>query len=167
MEMISKHISFKEATYSATAIRRNIPQIVNAPTLENMQRVANECFEPLREYLGEPVRITSFYRSPEVNRAIGGSKNSAHTRGEAIDLDAGDRNKEAFYWLALNVEFDQLIYEFGNDQNPDWIHVSKVASGNRNQILRAIKRAGKTAYVTLTKSNVETNFSNFKKNGNL
>lgn len=163
MEMISKHVSLKEGTFSATAIRLNIQQIINAPTLENMKRVANECFEPLREYLGRPIRITSFYRSPEVNRAIGGAKNSAHTRGEAIDFSAGKRNKEAFHWLALNVEFDQLIYEFGNDENPDWIHVAKVASGNRNQILRAIKRAGKTVYIPLTKTQVEINYSNFPK----
>jgi zinc D-Ala-D-Ala carboxypeptidase len=162
---ISKHITQKEATFSATAQRRGISQIINAPTLENMKRVANECFEPLRENLGRPIRITSFFRSEELNRAIGGSKNSAHTRGEAIDLDAGEENKYCFYWLALNVEFDQLIYEFGNDENPDWIHVSKVATGNRNQILRAIKRAGKTAYVSISKSNLETNFQNFVKNG--
>jgi hypothetical protein len=122
--------------------------MINAPTLENMKRVANECFEPLREHLGEPIRITSFFRSEELNRAIGGAKNSAHTRGEAIDLDAGEKNKYCFLWLAENVEFDQLIYEFGNYQNPDWIHISKVATGNRNQILRAFKRAGKTVYET-------------------
>jgi hypothetical protein len=102
-----------------------------------------------------------------LNRAIGGAKNSAHTRGEAIDLDAGEENKYCFYWLALNVEFDQLIYEFGNDENPDWIHIAKTATGNRNQILRAIKRAGKTVYLRMNKKEVESMFEKLVQNGNV
>lgn len=164
---ISKHITQKEATFSATAQRRGISQIINAPTLENMKRVANECFEPLREHLGRPIRITSFFRSEELNRAVGGAKNSAHTRGQAIDFSAGSRNKYCFCWLVLNVEFDQIIYEFGNDENPDWIHIAKTATGNRNQILRAIKRAGKTVYLRMNKKEVESMFEKLVQNGNV
>ena len=91
-------------------------------------------FEPLREYVECPIYISSFYRSPELNTAIGGSKNSQHCKGEAIDLDdvySKVKNKVFFDYIKENLDFDQLIWEFGDDENPAWVHVSYKEKGNR------------------------------------
>ena len=87
MDKISKHISYKEATRSNTALRRGIDNIPDVEELENMKLIAEKVFEPLREHVGGPIKINSFYRSPELNVAIGGSKKSQHCKGQAIDLD--------------------------------------------------------------------------------
>ena len=78
MDRISKHISYKEATRSNTALRRGIDNIPDVEQLENMKLIAEKVFEPLRKHVGGPIKINSFYRSPELNIAIGGSKNSQH-----------------------------------------------------------------------------------------
>tara|TARA_R100000951_G_C2643940_1_gene181882 strand:- start:866 stop:1321 length:456 start_codon:yes stop_codon:yes gene_type:complete len=148
--MISKHISSKEGVYSRTATRLNID---NAPTDEherNMVLVAEEIFEPLRTYVGGPIKINSFYRSPELNRAIGGSSKSQHCKGQAIDIDdtfGKMSNAEMYEFIKENLDFDQMIWEFGSDKNPDWVHVSYVSpEKNRNRCLKAYKEKGKTNY---------------------
>jgi zinc D-Ala-D-Ala carboxypeptidase len=127
---ISKHITFKEATESPTSIRLKINNTPDAATLVKMQLVAEKCFEPLREWYKLPIKINSFYRSLKLNKAIGGAKNSQHTKGEAIDIDAGSviENKKLYDWCAKNLQFDQLIWEKGGK----WIHISYAAK-NRNQ----------------------------------
>jgi len=159
MTKISKHIGYNEATKSATAVRHGVDNVPNAFELENMKLVANECFEPLREHHGAPIGITSFFRSSLVNSLIGGSGSSQHCSGgssnkeeSAIDIDAdiynnGISNCYIFNWLCKNVEFDQLIWEFGNDSEPSWVHVSYRKGGNRSQVLKAIKVNGKTKYL--------------------
>lgn len=122
MNNISKHITFKEATFSATAQRLGIK---NEPTLEylkSMITVAEKCFEPLREWYGKPLRINSFYRGKDLNEAVKGSKTSQHCKGEAIDIDAGSvtENKKIHDWIKNNLDFDQLI----NEYNYSWVHVS-------------------------------------------
>lgn len=150
MSEISRHISLSEATYSDKAKRLGISNIPDSATIERMKLVANEVFEPLRVFFNIPIGITSFYRSAEVNKAIGGASNSQHVTGEAMDIDAdkfgGITNGKIFNFIKANLEFDQLIWEFGNDTDPDWVHVSYKASGNRKQILRAKKANGKTFY---------------------
>lgn len=140
---ISPHISYKEATKSRTATIKNIDNTPDEATLANMQLVAEKVFEPLREGLCVPLGISSFYRSAALNKAIGGAKNSSHMRGEAIDIDADMfglvTNKQIFDYIKDNLEFDQLIWEFGNDKEPNWVHVSYVKDNNRNQILQAYK----------------------------
>jgi zinc D-Ala-D-Ala carboxypeptidase len=132
--MISKHISLKEATFSATATRLGIK---NEPTLEHLKSmmiVAEKCFEPLREWYGKPLRINSFYRGKDLNRAVKGSLSSQHCKGEAIDIDAGsvDENKKLFEWCKANLEFDQII----NEYNFSWLHISYTnKKPNRKQIL--------------------------------
>jgi zinc D-Ala-D-Ala carboxypeptidase len=146
---ISKHISIKEATRSNTAERLGIDNFPSSPTLVNMQALAENVFEPLREHFGHPIYITSFYRSPELNKAIGGSSKSQHCKGQAIDIDdviGGSKNADFFNYIKDNLEFDQLIWEFGNDDSPSWVHVSYNASNNRGNILKAIKENGKTKY---------------------
>lgn len=133
---ISKHITYAEATKSQTAIRKGIDNTPDEATLDRMRLVAEKVFEPLREYFRMPIGISSFYRSPKLNKAIGGAKNSQHVTGEAMDIDAdifgGVTNTRIFEWIKNNLEFDQLIREYGEN---GWVHVSYKASGNRNQVL--------------------------------
>ncbi len=150
MNKISDHISYKEATRSITAKRLGID---NSPTLEhtyNMQILAEKVFEPLREHVGKPICINSMYRSPELNKAVGGSITSQHCKGQAMDIDdkyGHATNAEMFEFIRDNLSFDQMIWEFGNSENPDWVHVSYVSEEkNRNKMLKAYKNNGKTAY---------------------
>ena len=151
--MISKHISFKEATISRTATRLDIDNEPNKEQLTNMKLVAEEVFEPLRKWAGGPIKINSFFRSPKLNKAIGGSGKSQHCKGYAIDLDDTFKHKtnaEMFNWIKDNLDFDQMIWEFGNDNNPNWVHVSYVSKKeNRNRCLKAYKSDGKTAYALM------------------
>lgn len=157
MERISTHITYSEAIKSDTAKRM---QLRNTPTeeqLENMTLLANKVFEPLREYFREPVRISSFFRSQEVNKSVGGSTTSQHTTGEAMDICAfassGYTNADLFYYVLEKLVFDQLIWEFGTDRNPDWVHVSYSAKGkNRRKALKAIRVNGKVSYKPFAQS---------------
>lgn len=142
MVKISQHITFEECFKSETAIRKKIN---NVPTdreiILNMQHVATHIFEPIREHFGIPIGISSFYRSEALNKAVGGSKTSQHVLGEAIDIDAdiygGITNMEIFDFVVNNLNYDQVIKEYGTDKNPAWIHVSLKRNGNnRKQILR-------------------------------
>ena len=150
MDNISKHISYKEATRSNTALRRGIENIPDVEELENMKLIAEKVFEPLRKHVGGPIKINSFYRSPELNVAIGGSKKSQHCKGQAIDLDDtyGHRTNAArFQWMRYHLDYDQMIWEFGDEKNPAWVHVSYVSEEkNRHRCLQAYKENGKTKY---------------------
>ena len=151
--MISKHISFKEATISRTATRLNIDNEPNKEQLANMKLVAEKVFETLRKWVGGPIKINRFFRSPKLNKAIGGSSKSQHCKGYAIDLDDTFKHKtnaEMFNWIKDNLNFDQMIWEFGDDNNPNWVHVSYVSEKeNRNRCLKAYKSNGKTAYALM------------------
>jgi len=151
--MISGHISYKEAVYSRTATRLNINNEPNDQQMDNMCLVAEEVFEPLRMWVGGPIKINSFFRSPELNTAIGGSSKSQHCHGQAIDLDdtfGRATNAEMFEFIKKHLDFDQMIWEFGNDENPDWVHVSYVSEDkNRNRCLKAYKEKGKTKYAVI------------------
>ena len=148
--MISKHISNKEGVYSRTAIRRNLDNTPTNKHLKNMKELADKVFEPLREWVSGPIKINSFYRGEELNKAIGGSSKSQHCHGQAIDIDdtfGYKTNAEMYHWIKDNLDFDQMIWEFGDDNNPDWVHVSYVSSKkNRNRCLLAYKEHKKTKY---------------------
>ncbi len=148
--MISKHISYKEGVYSRTAMRRGIKNNPNAEQMENMITIAEEVFEPLRMWVGGPIKINSFFRSPELNKAIGGSSKSQHCLGQAMDIDdtfGKMSNADMYEFIKENLDFDQMIWEFGDDNNPDWVHVSYVsAEENRKRCLKAYKEKGKTKY---------------------
>ena len=151
--MISEHISFKEGTFSATATRLGLPNAPSKEHLSNMQILAKKIFEPLRVYVGGPIKINSFYRGPELNKAIGGSKKSQHCHGQAMDIDdvfGYKTNAQMYHWVKENLNFDQMIWEFGDDENPDWVHVSYVnAETNRNRCLRASRCASGTSYTVI------------------
>lgn len=147
---ISKHISGREAIESYTAKRRGIENMPSEYQLTNMVAIAENVFEPLRKWVGGPIKINSFFRSPELNKAIGGSSKSQHCEGRAIDIDdvyGHKSNAEMFNYIKNNLDFDQLIWEFGTDDNPDWVHVSYVSiDGNRRRCLKAEKVNNKTTY---------------------
>ena len=151
--MISKHISYKEGVYSRTATRRGIDNIPNDEQLANMELVAKEVFEPLRAYVNGPIKINSFFRCPELNKAIGGSKTSQHCKGQAMDIDdtfGRMTNAEMYHFIKEHLDFDQMIWEFGDDDNPDWVHVSYVSpETNRNRCLKAYRKNGKTKYMVI------------------
>ena len=144
MEKISKHISYKEAVRSNTAKRYGIDNTPNKEQLSNMKRIANFIFEPLREGLGNlPIFISSFFRSRRLNEKVGGAFLSDHINGNAIDLDdilGYHTNAEIFWYIYYNLDFDQLIWEFGDDENPDWVHVSyRGKSRNRRRVLKTVR----------------------------
>ena len=149
--MISKHISYKEGTNSVTAIRRGIDNTPNDKQLDNMVLLAEKVFEPLRAWVGGPIKINSFFRCPQLNKAIGGSTKSQHCHGQAIDIDdtyGKVANSEMYNYIKKNLDFDQMIWEFGDDDNPAWVHVSYVSEDeNRRRCLKAFKdKNNKTVY---------------------
>ena len=148
---ISKHISYKEGTYSQTALRRDLDNTPNEEQLKCMKEVAENLFEPLREWVGGPIKINSFFRGEPVNTAIGGSKYSQHMKGQAIDIDDTFRHKtnaEMYHYIKDNLDFDQMIWEFGDDKNPNWVHISWVSHRpNRKKLTIAKRINGKTKYV--------------------
>ena len=148
--MISKHISDKEGVYSNTAIRRGIENKPNEEQLANMKLIAEKVFEPLRAWAKGPIKINSFFRCEELNTAIGGSSRSQHCKGQAVDLDDTfnvKTNSEMFHYIKSNLDFDQLIWEFGTEENPAWVHASYVSEEvNRKRCLLAYKEKGRTKY---------------------
>ena len=145
MKRISKHISYKEAVGSNYAKQYGIKNKPNEEQVENMKLLAEKVFEPLREWVGCPIRVNSMFRSLELNTALKGSKTSSHMKGEAMDITSMacgkencKSNLEMFHWIKDNLEFDQLIWEFGKE--PKWLHVSFNKDNNRKQVLVTKKR---------------------------
>jgi len=147
---LSENLTLAEVTKSATAKRKGISNEPTIEHMENLKAVAQNIFQPVRNHFGKPIAVTSGYRSADLNKAIGGSSTSQHCKGEAIDMDAdvfgGVTNREIFEYIKDNLDFDQLIYEFGDENNPDWVHCSFISKGNRRQVLRAVRKNGRTSY---------------------
>lgn len=147
---LSEHLDLSEVIRSDSAKRNGISNMPTEEHIANFMLLAEKIFEPIREHFGVPIRISSGYRSKELNAKIGGSSSSQHCKGQAVDLDQdgstnGVSNADVFNYIKDNLPFDQLIWEFGNEDNPDWVHVSYVPNG-RKQILKAFKLNGTTKY---------------------
>ena len=144
---ISQHLTLAELIRSESAKRLGISNMPTQEHIENLKGLAENIFEPIRNHFGSPIYISSGYRSQKLNAAIGGSMNSQHSRGMAIDIDMDgtDIKNSAIFEYAKTLPFDQLIWEFGTKDNPDWVHIS-YSPLNRKQILYATKRNGKTIY---------------------
>ena len=144
---LSKNFSLSEITHSNTAKRLGIENEPTETHLQNMQHLINDLIQPLRDSIG-PIRISSGYRNPSLNRAIGGSRSSQHCKGEALDIQfwqMGKMMNELIYeWiLDSGLEFDQMINEF----DFAWIHISLKAKDNRKQVLEAYRdEDGDTKY---------------------
>jgi hypothetical protein len=148
---LSKNLALAEVTRSETAKRKGISNMPTPEHLENFKKLAENIFQPIREHFGKPIHISSGYRSKALNTAVGGSLSSQHCTGEAIDIDMDGTeitNAQIFHFIKDNLNFDQMIWEFGTDENPDWVHVSYESTGKqRKQILVAKRVGGKTVYV--------------------
>lgn len=149
---LSEHLDLSEVIRSESAKRNGVSNNPTPEHIENFKLLAEKVFEPIRNNFRCPIHISSGYRSKELNACIGGSATSQHCSGEAIDIDMdgssnGVTNKMVFDYIKANLEFDQLIWEFGTDVNPDWVHVSYESTGKqRKQVLKAKKVSGKTVY---------------------
>lgn len=147
---LSENFSLAELTISDTAKRNGIKNIPNNKQIESLKKLAVSILHPVRNHFGVPIHVSSGFRSKELNKFVKGAQTSQHCAGEAVDIDMDNTsvtNRQIFDFIRLNLEFDQLIYEFGTSKNPDWVHVSFVANLNqRNQILIAKKIDGKTIY---------------------
>ena len=147
---LSTHLDLSEVIRSDSAKRNGISNMPTGEHIANFMLLAEKIFEPIREHFGVPIHISSGYRSKELNAKIGGSATSQHCKGQAVDIDMdnstnGVTNADVFNYIKDNLPFDQLIWEFGNEDNPDWVHVSYVPNG-RKQILKAFKMNGATKY---------------------
>jgi len=143
---LSKNLSLKEALKSNTATRLRIRNEPTDKHLENLKKVAINVFQPIREHFNRPIGITSGYRGIALNKAVGGSKTSDHCKGMALDLDADIfgkiTNSDIFHYIKDNLEFKQLIWEYGDKLNPAWVHVSYDENNNKKQVLIAVKGKG-------------------------
>lgn len=159
MENISKNITYREATKSRKAIENRIENKPNEVQLANMKRLAKNVFEPLRKALGDkPIIIDSFFRSPLLNKTIkGAASRSQHMamNGAAMDIDnESPSNREIFFYILDNLDFDQLIWEYGDNNEPDWVHVSYVSKKkNRRQVLKC--RAQYPKYIAFKREDHE------------
>ena len=133
---LSKNFSLEEMCRSNTARVRGLPNVPNAEQVKNLQHLCENVLQPLRDHLGKPVVINSGFRSQAVNMAVGGAKNSQHTKGEAADIKCKDYPyaKEIYTWIMDNLKFDQVILE--RKGKAVWVHVSFRTNGkNRQQAL--------------------------------
>jgi hypothetical protein len=146
---LSEHFALAEFTRSESAKRHGVSNEPTPEHLENIKVLCEKILEPIRTKFG-PLNISSGYRSKVLNHYIGGSLSSQHCEGKAADIDqdgmGGASNTEIFNYIKDNLEFDQMIWEFGDNNKPDWVHVSYNEVKNRKQVLRALRVNGKTAY---------------------
>jgi zinc D-Ala-D-Ala carboxypeptidase len=153
---LSEHLDLSEITRSESAKRNGLSNMPNELHLANLKLLAENVFEPIRNNFRCPIHISSGYRSFELNRAVKGSLTSQHCTGEAIDIDMdnsanGVTNKMVFDYIKDNLNFDQLIWEFGTASNPDWVHVSYESTGRqRKQVLKAVRSNGQTSYINIS-----------------
>lgn len=150
MENISNNITYAEAIHSSTAKRKQIDNTPSPTQIEAMKLLAEKVFEPLRKWVDGPIKVNSFFRSSSLNEAIGGAASSQHCKGQAMDIDdvyGRKSNAEMFNWIKENLDFDQMIWEFGTDTQPNWLHISYVSKeDNRNKCLKAYKEYNTTKY---------------------
>ena len=149
---LSKSFTLNELTKSQEAIRLGLDNIPNEEHIENLKILCEKILQPLRDYYGMPVSVSSGYRSVALCEAIGSSAKSQHTKGQAADFEIfGVANKELADFITQNLEYDQCILEFWNENEPNsgWVHCSFNSSGNRGQFLKAEKVNGKVIYSTM------------------
>jgi len=147
---ISEHLTLAELIRSESAKRNGISNMPTEEHIANLKLLAEHIFEPIRVNFRCPILISSGYRSKELNDKIGGAMTSQHSFGQAIDIDMdgtnyGVDNQEIFYFIKDKLPFDQLIWEFGNDKNPDWVHCS-YSDRHRREVLIGYKQNGTTHY---------------------
>jgi len=151
---LSRNFSLSEFTKSNTATRLGIDNYPSAEHIHNLIDLCENVLQPLRDKLGVSIRITSGYRGKELNKAIGGSASSDHCKGKAADLEVwidGEEDNAKLYHAvkSLDLNFYQMIWEFGDDEQPDWVHIAYRKDNPKKQCLKAYKIDGKTNYSLL------------------
>lgn len=146
---LSKNFTLWEFVVSETAERNGINNFPNEEQIANLGELCKKVLQPVRSFLNFPLQISSGFRSKLLNEKVGGSKTSQHCKGEAADLKCRN-NAELFNAIKDLTEFDQLIWEFGTDLSPSWIHVSYSVNRNRKQVLKAKRVNGKVIYEKLS-----------------
>lgn len=153
--LVTANFRYSELIHSNTAVRLGIDNVPSAVHKVNLIESCIKLWQPARDILGKTMIISSGYRSPAVNKAVGGSDSSAHSIGCAIDFTSpsfGDSraiaNKLAKEFKAKGIRFDQIILEFP-DTNSSWVHLGykNQKREQRCQLLTAVKRNGKTVYL--------------------
>lgn len=147
---LSANLSLAEMISSDSAKRNGIDNNPTKEHLANLKLWASNIFQPIRDHFGRSIYVSSGYRSKALNKFVGGSQTSQHSRGEAgdIDMDGSEiTNLEIFMFIKDNLEFDQLIWEFGTKDEPDWVHVSYSSTGKqRKQVLVSTGTKSKPKY---------------------
>lgn len=148
---LTAHFDLSEFTRSESAKREGLDNTPTPEHLENIKILCEKVLEPIRLRFGS-INISSGYRGKLLNHFIGGAVNSDHCVGRAADIDMDDvgtgvTNTEIFNYIKDNLDYDQLIWEFGNKEKPDWVHVGYRLNENRKQTLRATKVNGKSHYI--------------------
>lgn len=138
-----------EFTRSQTASRKGIENKPQGVQVDNLVMLCKHVLQPLRDWYDKRITINSGFRSLHLNKEIGGAKSSQHLFGQAADIDTLNDNADLFFYIRHNLEFDQLIWEFGDHTNPAWIHVSFRKGENRGEVLRAERINGKTIYTKM------------------
>ncbi|MCU6769302.1 D-Ala-D-Ala carboxypeptidase family metallohydrolase [Barnesiella propionica] len=128
-----KYFTIQELCASDTARKKGIDNTAPGDVKVRLSTLAEKILDPLRERYGKPIRVNSGYRSPILNKAVGGTPTSQHLRGEAADITGGtvEENRKLLALLS-DMEFDQLI----DESNLTWIHVSYRAGNNRREFLK-------------------------------
>ena len=149
---LSKSFTLNELTKSQEALRLGIDNTPSDEHIENLKILCEKILQPIRDFYGMPISVSSGYRSAALCEAIGSSSKSQHTKGQAADFEIfGVHNKEVSDWIVQNLDYDQCILEFWNENEPNsgWVHCSYSVNGNRKQYLKAEKLNGRIVYTVL------------------
>lgn len=151
---ITPHFTLSEMTKSQTALRLGLDNDPDSDGIASLRALCEQVLEPIREHYDRPVIVTSGFRALAVNKAIGSRATSQHIKGEAADIEIpGVDNLEIYYWVAANLDFDQLILEYySGEPSSGWVHVSHVRRSNRKQTLRIDKSGVTRETLPVTKS---------------
>jgi len=150
MTQLTQNFSLAELVKSETALRKGLDNTPTPEVITNLQKLADNVLQPVRNHYGKSVKINSGYRAPEVNASVGGSKTSDHCKGQAADIEiTGVANGDLAQWIVDNLKFTQVILEFYTKGVPDsgWVHVSYDPANLKCQALTAVKQDGKTVYL--------------------
>lgn len=147
---LTKNFTLSEMTKSETALRKGLNNLPTQDVISALQTLAVNVLQPVRDHYGRSVTVTSGYRSPEVNVAVGGSRTSDHCKGQAADIEiVGIANADLAKYIEDKLQFTQLILEFYTQGIPDsgWVHVSYDPNNLKKQVMTALRRDGKTVYL--------------------
>ena len=148
---LSPNFTLSEMTKSEAALRHGIDNTPNEEQIQALMALAQNVLQPVRDHFKKGVKCNSGFRAPAVNQKVGGSPTSDHCKGQAADIEIpGVSNYDLAKWIADNLKFTQVILEFYTQGVPDsgWVHVSYDPSKLKNEALTAVKKDGRTVYLT-------------------